>query len=383
MFSGTQFFPTAVAGEGANNKKINTSAPSSDTTTTCSFGTTTTVRFILAKPLTSNSTSATPSGGQDFGWNILKADMNNPSAETTKRLIPAGDWVFRGSLSASTQDTLSSNYGLKIYVHKRSSSGALTELFNVTSTMAAITSTLAVTVTKTGVAEILLATDETIHVEYWVQGRGGGATGVLSQTITFTLSSSVDIVIPSPGIMTAFYKSLLSTLVGVVARSLYTRPIAKLSTLVGVASYAKALTLYRSFSTSMAGVTSSQKYTKPNAKLVTMTGVVTRLNYTRLSAKLVTMTGLVSSNNYTRTSPKLVTMVGVASFSRALNLYRSFAVTMTGVPGFNRVITAVRSFSVSMIGLTSTWILIPQNVLNRISGSGGTTVIRKIFGVFD
>lgn len=293
IYTAQTLYPATSAGEGTNNKKIqDASTGGNNTTTTCAFGLTTTVRYILAKPLTVNSTSATPAPAQDFGWNVLKADMNPTGSFSPKRIIPSGTWTFHCTLTASTADTASFNYTVKVYVHKRSSTGALTELFNTESTAAGITTTNNVTMSKSGVSEIILNTDETIHAEYWVQGRGGGSTGLIDQTITFNVGTptgfqELDIVVPTPGIRTRYYSSLSVLCAGISAaikKARLTRSVAAL----GVVTFIRRAMIRRTVSLLCIGVASIRKKLP---KTLSSVGVCVVQSYIKLLFSKLPTTG--------------------------------------------------------------------------------------------
>lgn len=261
-YTAATLFPGTAAGEGSNNRKLqDTSLAANNATTTCVFGTTTTVRFIQAQPATANSTSATPAAAQDRGWNVLKADMNEASSPPNRRHIPAGNWTFQGALTASTSDAASSSYRVRVFVHRRGSTGALTQIGSSgDSAAAAITTSINWSVTV-NLPEVLLATDETIHVEYWVQGRGGGATGLLAQTITFnvgttTLQDELTIALPSPGIRTRFLRTLAAIMAGVAARGALKIKKTLSRTVSCVAAMTRRLTLFRRFAVIASGVPS-------------------------------------------------------------------------------------------------------------------------------
>ena len=220
MFTAQRYYPWTPAGEGANNKKIlDVSAGAVNAATVCDFGTNTAVRWILAKPLVTNSVSATPSAGQNFGWNILTADLNNTASPPNNRQIAAGNWAFQGSFTALTVDLLSSSYGVRLLVHKRSATGVLTQIGTAAdSALQAIPATFLANWSLTYAGpEMLFDTDETLHLEFWLQGRGGGATGLLAQTVTFNIGTApllgqeMQFDTPSPGIRTRFLRTLTAT----------------------------------------------------------------------------------------------------------------------------------------------------------------------------
>ncbi len=69
-----QVYPFSGAGQGANNKSLNRAGQGDGViyTSTCTFGTSTTDRFILVKPGVDSVVTASPIGiaAQGFGWNL-------------------------------------------------------------------------------------------------------------------------------------------------------------------------------------------------------------------------------------------------------------------------------------------------------------------------
>jgi hypothetical protein len=384
-FIAQTLFPSTPAGEGTNNRKVlDVSAGAGEGSTTCGFGTSNTVRFILAKPGAANSTSATPAAAQDFGWNVLKADMNQTGIPNRRHIL-AGDWTFHCVLSASTADAASSSYGVKVYVHKRSAAGALTELFNITSAFATISTSINVTVTKTSVAEIFLELDETIQIEYWVQGRGGGATGLLSQTITFrtgttTLFQEVDFVLPSPGIRTRYARTLAVVMLGLISTFRKKIKIRRLVTMVGVATLARKLTLHRSMPVIMVGMVGlARKLTLRRTMAVMMVGVVVGIKRRVRLPRLVIMVGLTPTNSKKIRIRRLITMTGVVTLRRKIKLLR--LVTMVGVTTLARRLTLRRTLTVTMTGVARAFAKLP---FDRIpGGSAVIQIIKKIIVALD
>ncbi len=386
-FTAITYYPTAVAGEGANNKKIDISAPAANATTQCVFDTTTTVRFILAKPLASNSATAVPSANQDFGWNILKSDMNNTAGTPNNRMIPAGNWVFRATLTASTADALSASYGVKIYVHKRSALGVNTELFNVISTFVGIEALpLDVAVTKTGVAAITLELDETIHVEYWVQGRGGGSTGLLAQTITFNLGAAIDIVIPSPGIRTNFPRTT-----DVIGEGLPLRgalETTKAFSLIGEAlpTFTKGVVASKTFDIIGEGLPTITKLTQAVRTFdIIGEGLVSASKVTAASKTFnIIGEGLVT-NSKVLIASKTFNIIGegLVSSTKAVVASKTFDVIGEGLASFIKATQAVRTFNVVGEGKVQGRIELP---IDKVPEAGAAPVIinnTTIFAVLD
>lgn len=82
--------------------------------------------------------------------------------------------------------------------------------------------------------------------------------------------------------------------------------------------------------------------------------------------------------------PFLVATTGVATMSRRLSMIRNFSSSITGVASMSRSVIAARTFTAVTTGIAKLFVLIPDSVLNRMTGGGTvTTVVKKIINVFD
>lgn len=182
------YYPFTTTGQTASDRKLQNTAPTTTNSgTTVNFGTNTAARYIKVTPGGANSTSATPAAAQGGGYNILVVDMDSALG---KRRIPAGDWTFDLRLAGGSADLAppANTYGIRVYIHIRSSSGVLSSVAMdegfVSSYNNATTARVLFTVT---VPEIVLNSGETIHCEFWVKARGIAITG---QNLSFHLGDS-------------------------------------------------------------------------------------------------------------------------------------------------------------------------------------------------
>lgn len=198
--SGSNLDLTSNAGEGANNWKYEAAeAGANNDTTKADFGTSTTKRYILLKPGATNATSATPSAGQNFGWNILHTDMDWAANLPASRVIPAGAWTFTVEIAQSAASP-PTTVNFKYYVHRRDTGGTLTELFNfvgANQTSVGLGVFSFYTDTSASQPEYVFANGETLHIEYWFNG-GAGALGT-ANVVTFRVNDGANNKVTLPG----------------------------------------------------------------------------------------------------------------------------------------------------------------------------------------
>ena len=239
--TGSNLDLTNVDGEGANNWKYEaTEGGANDDTTTADFGTDTTVRYILLKPGATNATSATPAAGQNFGWNMLHANMNWDANLPASRVIPAGVWVFR-YLIAQSAATPPVNVNIKYYVHRRTG-GTLTELFNfvgASQTSVGLGVFTAYSDSSPSQTEFVFATGETLHIEYWFNG----AAGLLStaNVVTFRVNNAADSKVTLPGTLKKRFPRTHESSLTPAASMVRSVGLPRLATLTPTATVAKGL----------------------------------------------------------------------------------------------------------------------------------------------
>lgn len=210
--TGPSLYPRTEDGEAttSQNDKLGNVAPSSGSDGTDNFSTSTTVRYILLKPgvlgtTTPNQTSS-PAGiaAQGFGFDILISDLTDVSTGYP-RSTPAGVWNFNQQIALSAGDAANNVYAVLINVYRRNTDGSYTFLFSAISANqagGAGAATLTFAWSSTSQPNYNFAEGETIHVEYWIKGKGVAVTG---QTITFNIGSADNIVVPNGGIFTLIH----------------------------------------------------------------------------------------------------------------------------------------------------------------------------------
>lgn len=275
-FTAQTYFPTTVGGEGANNDQWLDADPGiNDQTTDAVYSTSTVQRYILWKPGATNTASSTPDNTADnFGWNILRTNMNTTTDTPNLRVIPAGTWQFDCVQVAGTADTLApaNTYRIRPHVYRMNSTGGFSFLFsteaNVPSADVGVAEWL--TTFSATAGEFTFGLDETLHVEYFSRGRGGGATGLLSQTYTLVVSAIVLVgttrmIVPSPGIRTRYPRTFSAAAEAAVAMVRKTKKVLTASA-EGVAALARRLTLFRTLTASAEGTTTVTKHIVTSAK---------------------------------------------------------------------------------------------------------------------
>lgn len=182
-------YPWTIAGADATTRAIEEEIPEgSNNLTRAAFGTDATTRWCLLRPLVSTTAGASaPSPVSNAGWNIPPGRLNTPGY---KRKIEAGEWRIDTLISMAALDT-SQVYAVHAYAYKRDEAGVLALIGEGRSAVDVGHTNVGVhTITMT-VEEVSLYFGETIQVEFWVQGRGGGTTGTEAQTVTFWLGTPV------------------------------------------------------------------------------------------------------------------------------------------------------------------------------------------------
>jgi hypothetical protein len=181
--AGNPFFLAEVAGggQGAANARIVAPEPTAGNfTTRADFGTVTTVRWYRLTPAATigpaggDTAGTPPTTGDNIGWNISAVDMDRLSGRPRKMF--AGSVTFNVTVIWTDLDALAGTgtYKVRAQVFKRGTTGTLTLLGSgEVSIAAADVGALEKSYSFTAaVAETLFATGETLHVEYWLRGRG-------------------------------------------------------------------------------------------------------------------------------------------------------------------------------------------------------------------
>lgn len=467
-FTGVAAYPSAVTGEDASAKKLTDTEPALNTTTTAGFGTTTTRRNIQWKPLTSNTTAAVPSTtATGFGWHILKAEMNRSANLPARAKISAGAWSFTVEFATSGADATGGAAVIEAWVYRRSAAGAYAFLFSAVSAGVSIALSGTKTATFSSVAQpaIILATDETIHVELWcgaqgvaltgntytlrlgltgatfplVSGQGPGILSDYPRSHTATLSLTglrKSVILPGPmisalSVAATFTRALVSNRAFIAALSLSALTTKraslnpKVATLSLAASAIRRLALGRAFTValSLAATLSKRTITKAFTAPLALAGAFSRSVVTSraftvaltlgtafsravISARAFTtsltlaaamarslalgraftaalsLAGALGKRTITKTFNAPLVLTGV--FSRRTAASRAFTVALALDTGFARAVISARTFTTSLTLTAKGRVQMAFEVLNRIvGGGGGTTIVKKIFHIFD
>lgn len=208
----TTLFLAEVAGggQGAANSRLLTPEPAAgNLATQVDFGTSTTTRWYRLTPAATvgpaggDPAATPPTTGDNVGWNITASDMDTVSGRPRKMF--AGSVTFNVSVVWTDVDALAANgtYAVRAHVYRRGQSGALTLLG--TGSVSISTIDVGVLIRNysftASVPLTLFQTGETLHVEYWLRGRGTA----LSQQFQFrTGENATDVraVLPGAGLHT-------------------------------------------------------------------------------------------------------------------------------------------------------------------------------------
>lgn len=367
-----------------DRKLLDVAGAASDSTTKANFSTSGTRRYLHLVPLTTQTATVTP-GNIGKGWKIDPDTMG--ATASANKIIPAGTWTFETSMSATTAQ-LANDTKLQAVVSKVNGvSGTGTVLFTATSAAFALgVGASDQAWTSAGQPDITLGANDTIIVELFVESIG---VVVVGQTLTLIINaasgSSGDARTIMPGdVVTKYFQSASAVGVGVAARGNNLIGITRSAQAVGVSSQGPRYIRLAAKSASMVGVSSKSLYVKPLPKTATLVGVaIQQPRWIRLASKSAQMVGVgVQQPRWVRLAPKSAQATGVASMGKVLEAFRSFSAQMIGVPGFSRAIISVRQFVATMVGIPDGEVKIKFSILNRLQG-GGTTIIKKVFQIFD
>jgi hypothetical protein len=148
---------------------------------------------------------------------------------------------------------------------------------------------------------------------------------------------------------------------------------------------AKALTLARSLSVNGASTVSMSRVLSL-ARSMSVTGSGTTAfarQVSRFRSHSVTGSGTAAMVRQLAMARSLsVAGSGTVAMSRVLTLFRSLSVTGTGTAALGKVMVFARHFIVNSVSAVNLRLDMPQVVLNRIVGGGGS-IVRKVIAIFD
>ncbi len=228
--------------------------------------------------------------------------------------------------------------------------------------------------TFSAAARTFAAADK-VHTEWYVQNIVAGipAAPVAAYTVALTVDDTQanggSGVTSLPTYTTRFVRSLSVSQARTVALG-------------------RLLTLTRSYSVNQARTVTATRllslarsFTVDQARTVTAARVASllRSHSVNVARTVAFSRALTLTRSYTVNVDRSVAM------TRLLTLLRSFTVNQARTVGFARAVISARAFTVNVARTVSMRIELPQAVLNRMTpgGGGGTTIIRKIFAVFD
>lgn len=267
-------FPSAAAGESANSKEITETAPAANSTTAANFSTGTSRRSIQLQPLVTNTTAATPGTATDRGWHVLKAAMNRTDSPPARALIAAGAWTFTMRMENTQADVAGAVPTLTVVVYRRSAAGVYTSLFTTTSPTFDNTLAGQKTVTwSTAVQpDYVFETDETVHVEAWVNAQG---VAVIGQVYRLHLGTITAVTFPratgqAAGVASNYPRSYDTTTAPVVALGPWRINVFRAAVSAPVATAGRAITGVRTFATVTAPAAEFARRLTANRGLTTL-----------------------------------------------------------------------------------------------------------------
>lgn len=348
------YWPWSDAGEGANNDRIWSSLPGTNTTNGgCRF-TGATTAYILHKPGVANNTTpnqtAQPAAiaAQGFGYNILKADINANANLPAQRLIPSGNWTFKVVINTTAVD-VDAVFGFYVNIYKRSATGVLTHLAGGESNLASVAAGDNDRTATVAVPEVTLQTDETIHVEYWMRGNGPavGNNDLLFVIGDPTLGDATNIALPGAGLRYKYPRSQTVAAAGNVAAP--TRTIKRSTTvaaggtaILGARAVRKAFTV-----AATSAVDFSRRLTlKIVLSVAASPAAVLAKRVTRRFLDVAAVGNAAATFRLTLKRVFVVSGVSDAVFARRLTAFQSYSVAGSAGSSFSRALTSKRFFEV-------------------------------------
>ena len=286
--------------------------------------------------------------------------------------VSAGVWTFAVSVTTTGADAVGAAPTLSAYVYRRSAAGTYTALFNATSGTfsATVAATATVTWSSTSQPALILATDETVHVEFWCNAQGVALTG---NTYVANIGAITAVTFPlvagqGTGVVADYPRSGAATAVGVTA---LTRGVAlaRASTATGIAAFTRTITAARAFATVATGLTALTRTVGVN-RAGTATGLAAMGRAAALNRSYATTATGVTALTRRTGKTFTATAVGVAASTRRVTASRAFTAVAVGFTNLGRAVIAARTFTATAVGVASGRADIPLAVLGRISVGG-------------
>lgn len=224
----SRFYPHSTDWDGTDPasgdvRKLETSLPAATSGCSCDFGTSG-AKTITVDPYTAGRTTT----GLDsaFGWaiNLTGADGMD-SAVNAHRYIPAGTWLYQGTLFASPAIAVANcTVAMSVYRVAAAPSTTRTLLFTDAGVSVPAVATTGTTFTRTtgAQAEIELQPGETIQCTFTLTCTGQ-IGGLVIDMRTGDQTSDCWVDVPSPGVRTVYDETVTTSGVGTASATAGTK----------------------------------------------------------------------------------------------------------------------------------------------------------------
>lgn len=385
-YEGVLLVPTSGAGEGVTNSELQDTGTINADNGSNRWGQGGTAVWKLHKPNQTLVTTDPGTGPNDFGYNVLKTNMNASANLPARRRIEAGNWVFSVILVGSVA-SLNNSWQVRVRIYKRSSAGVLIQLSTDANSLSSLF-TLAigaqvVLLSANSMPEVILETDETIQVEYNIRGQGAALGNI---DVTFrrgnqnigTTPRSTSISLPGQGLRYDYPRSAITTTSLVGSSTNKINGAAKVAALSLTSTAIRKITATRSFTTALTLVTSVTRRTTLGTKVATLdisTGI----------RKAIAPTNKIATLNLTTSVTKRITLIAkataltlTATSTRTITAARAFITNLTLGTVFARSVTSARSFTTNISMSTAVSRQIAAKRLFTSTLSLGTSLQRGI-----
>ncbi len=369
----TFYLPTAAnAGAsqwGSDVRKLLSSVDASNDETTVTDHGTGANNTRTCDPYTTTTADLTQA---DYGWAVTPSDMNSVSG--ARRFFPAGNHTL--TIRTNSSQAMTGNFANYVfYIYRvgpapgrtRTLLGSTTGASFNYGTVPSIRQTQTISVNP---GEVILEPDETIQYSLEHTSPGLVITGRLNRHSTGS-QGGVDIRIDQPGLATRYDETLAATMKGAAGISKKVE-LSLSATMAGVAALARTISANRTLAATMTGGASIVRQVgKPIAAVMVGNTAIVRKVSLSLAATMAGVAAMVRKTSKTLAA----TMAGVPGLSRTITAYRALSATMSGSPSLARAITARRTIAAVMLGRGGGRVDMSWEVLNRITGGGGSTFI--------
>ena len=225
----SRFYPHSAEWDGTDPasgdvRTMETSLPAATSGSSCDFGTSG-AKTITVDPYTASRT--TTGLASEFGWAIDIAGSDGmDGAANANRYIPAGAWLYQGTLFASLAALVDCTVAMSVYRVAASPSTTRTLLFTDAGVNAGLVATTGTTFTRTTASqsEIELQPGETIQCTFTLTCTGQ-IGGLVIDFRTGDQTSDCWVDVPSPGVRTVYDEAVTTTGVGTATATVGTKTI--------------------------------------------------------------------------------------------------------------------------------------------------------------